>query len=68
MEKRFNHNDEEEKIYKAWEEAGYFSPEECIKKGVTDKEAEPFSMVLPPPNVTGIFIWGTLPCLLSKIL
>ncbi|HMB17321.1 MAG TPA: valine--tRNA ligase [Candidatus Paceibacterota bacterium] len=53
MEKRFNHNDEEEKIYKAWEEAGYFSPEECIKKGVTDKEAEPFSMVLPPPNVTG---------------
>ncbi len=53
MEKRFNHNEEEEKIYKAWEEAGYFSPEGCIKADVTDKEAEPFSMVLPPPNVTG---------------
>lgn len=36
----------EDKIYKKWEEEGYF-----IAKVNKDKEA--FSMVMPPPNVTG---------------
>ena len=52
MDKRFNYQEEEQGIYKAWEEAGYFSPEGCIKAGITNENAEPFSMVLPPPNVT----------------
>ncbi len=43
----------EDGIYKKWEESGYFNPDVCIEKGVTDKDAEPFSIVLPPPNVTG---------------
>lgn len=36
----------EQKLYSAWEEAGYFRPDE-------DPEKQPFSIVLPPPNVTG---------------
>ncbi len=36
----------EEKIYSMWEEGGYFRPSE--KEG-----AKPFTIVMPPPNVTG---------------
>ncbi|MCM2339464.1 MAG: valine--tRNA ligase [Burkholderiales bacterium] len=43
----------EEKIYKLWEESGFFNPDICIEKGITKPDAEPFSIVLPPPNVTG---------------
>lgn len=43
----------EDKIYKLWEESGFFNPDTCVKKGVTEVNAEAFSIVLPPPNVTG---------------
>src|SRR3990167_6736997 len=46
MDKRFAHEDAERGIYDKWESAGYFSPS-------ADGNGEPFSMVLPPPNVTG---------------
>ncbi|MDO8575315.1 MAG: class I tRNA ligase family protein, partial [bacterium] len=48
----------EEKIYSEWEKSGYFNPDVCIEKGVTEKDAPHFSMVLPPPNVTGILHIG----------
>src|ERR1700733_15329692 len=48
----------EVKIYKEWEDSGYFNPDVCIEKGVTSKDAEPFSIVLPPPNVTGTLHLG----------
>ena len=51
--KPYNPNETEDRIYKLWEESGFFNPDTCIKKGVTDKNAPPFSIVLPPPNVTG---------------
>ena len=43
----------EDDIYRRWEESGFFNPDVCIEKGVTEADAEPFSIVLPPPNVTG---------------
>ena len=36
----------EKKIYQMWMDGGYF-------KGVIDPEKKPFSIVMPPPNVTG---------------
>lgn len=48
----------EEKIYKAWLDSGVFDPDICIQKGITNNTAETFSMVLPPPNVTGILHMG----------
>jgi len=39
----------EERIYAAWEKAGSFAP---------PGDGEPFSIVLPPPNVTGILHMG----------
>ena len=36
----------EDRIYKMWEQGGYFKPQ-----GKPD--AKPFTIVMPPPNVTG---------------
>ena len=36
----------ENRIYKMWENNGYFRP-------LKDKAAKPFTIVMPPPNVTG---------------
>ncbi len=38
----------EDKIYKLWEDSGFFNPDNLPKR-----HKKPFSMVLPPPNVTG---------------
>lgn len=48
----------ESRIYGAWEKSGLFNPDVCIKKGITAADAEPYSVVLPPPNVTGILHLG----------
>ncbi|NFI03591.1 valine--tRNA ligase [Clostridium botulinum] len=36
----------EDRIYKTWEEKGYFTP-------VVDKNKKPFTIIMPPPNITG---------------
>ena len=36
----------EDRIYKMWEEGGYFKPQGKV-------DAKPFTIVMPPPNVTG---------------
>jgi len=46
MDKAYDHKHVEEKLYKLWEEAGYFKPD-------VNPTGKPFSIVLPPPNVTG---------------
>ncbi len=43
----------ESRIYTEWEKSGLFNPDECVKQGVTKADAPPYSIVLPPPNVTG---------------
>jgi len=52
----YNPKETEEKIYKEWEDSGYFNPDnlltEKIKKDSSGKE-KTFSIILPPPNVTG---------------
>ncbi len=58
MEPRYDVNEVESRIYKMWEDAGWFDPDTCIEKGVTAPDAEPFSIVLPPPNVTGTLHMG----------
>lgn len=51
LEKNYNPKDFEEKIYKDWEESGDFKPDMR-----SDKDA--FSIVIPPPNVTGVLHLG----------
>lgn len=56
--KPYDPKETEDRIYKLWEDSGFFNPDVCIEKGITDKDAETFSMVLPPPNVTGTLHLG----------
>lgn len=51
--KPYNPTETEDRIYKLWEESGFFNPDICIEKGVAQDNTKPFSIVLPPPNVTG---------------
>jgi valyl-tRNA synthetase len=57
--KPYSAPDTESRIYAAWEKSGLFNPDECIRAGVTKADAEVFSMVLPPPNVTGTLHMGS---------
>jgi valyl-tRNA synthetase len=43
---RYNPKDVEARIYKWWQDGGYFKAEDTSTK-------PPFSIILPPPNVTG---------------
>lgn len=46
MEKAYDHSKVEEKIYKQWEESGYFNPDNLPD---TEKR-EAFTIIMPPPN------------------
>ena len=46
MEKTYNPHDFEDRLYKDWEEHGYF-------KAVRDDNKVPFTIMMPPPNITG---------------
>jgi valyl-tRNA synthetase len=49
--------DTEERIYKKWEESGYFNPDNLSDLWVTDTKSKPrteaFTIVMPPPNANG---------------
>ena len=49
MDKTYQPNEIEERIYAHWEEAGYFAP--C-------GDGEPYCIMIPPPNVTGTLHMG----------
>ncbi|MBS1790909.1 MAG: valine--tRNA ligase [Acidobacteria bacterium] len=51
--KTYEPKDVEDRWYPFWEQGGYFSPEHN-----TDPKAKMFSMVIPPPNVTGYLHMG----------
>lgn len=46
MDTKYNPNGFEKEIYKKWEDGGYF-------KADVNKDKKPFTIVMPPPNVTG---------------
>lgn len=54
----YNPADHEGDCYERWEQSGYFNPDRCVRDGITAPDAAPFSMVLPPPNVTGTLHMG----------
>lgn len=50
MEKHFDPNSIEKKWYQTWENKGYFKPQ--------NPDAAPYSIMIPPPNVTGSLHMG----------
>ena len=51
LDKNYNPKNFEENIYKDWEESGDFKPD-------MRQNSEAFSIVIPPPNVTGVLHMG----------
>src|ERR1035437_1432271 len=58
--KPYNPVETEERIYELWEKSGFFNPDNLpADKPNSGKNGEPFSIVLPPPNVTGVLHMGS---------
>ncbi len=52
LEKTFNAAEAEDRLYQAWEQSG------CFKAGANASRSESFSIMIPPPNVTGVLHMG----------
>jgi valyl-tRNA synthetase len=46
MSRTYDPQATEERLYQFWEDKGYFTPE-------IDSDRQPFTIVIPPPNITG---------------
>lgn len=44
--KNYDPKEFEERLYKWWEESGFFTPE-------VDENKKPYTVIMPPPNITG---------------
>src|SRR3989344_5487077 len=51
--KPYNPKETEGRIYKLWEESGYFTPD-----NLPERNGQTFTIALPPPNVTGTLHMG----------
>ena len=68
LEKAYNPADFEDRIYSQWKEGGYFKPKSdadspvhgcsCGCGKASGEGSEPFTVVIPPPNVTGVLHMG----------
>ena len=68
LDKPYNPKEHEDKVYKLWEESGFFNPDHL--QATSDKrQATSFCMVMAPPNVTGsLHIGHALEYTLSDVL
>ena len=51
LSKTYNPKDFEDRLYKYWNESGYF-------KAHIDKDKTPYTIMMPPPNITGSLHMG----------
>ena len=61
LEKAYNPKDFEDRIYGEWVEKGYFKPasdSDSPVHGQTKKQNIKYTVVIPPPNVTGVLHMG----------
>lgn len=62
LEKTYSPKDFEDRLYKYWEDAGYFH-------APIDPNKKPYTIVMPPPNITGQLHMGhAMDCTLQDIL
>ena len=50
LEKNYNPSEIEDRLYQKWLDKKYFHAE-------VDRSKKPFTIVMPPPNITGSCIW-----------
>ncbi|HVT01557.1 MAG TPA: valine--tRNA ligase [Patescibacteria group bacterium] len=61
MDKAYDHTLVEDKIYKTWEENGYFKPE-------INPDGAPYSIILPPPNANAPLHFGHAMYVIEDVL
>ena len=52
LEKNYNPSEIEDRLYQKWLDKKYFHAE-------VDRSKKPFTIVMPPPNITGTTSYGT---------
>ena len=45
-------------VQQLWNESGFANPDILVKEGVADENAQTFTIIQPPPNVTGVLHMG----------
>ena len=58
LSKTYNPKEHEERIYRWWEEQGYFRPEKQVELGLASEDGPRWCITMPPPNVTGALHLG----------
>ena len=60
LKKPYDPKATEERIYKLWEESGFFNPDNLppFSSGQAGERKEVFTIMMPPPNVTGVLHMG----------
>ncbi len=53
IEGPYNPKETEEKIYKTWEESGFFNPDNLNVRDSTSHIEKTFTIIMPPPNANG---------------
>ena len=53
LPRAYNPKEVEDKIYKLWEESGFFTPEKTRKSGLAGFFQKKFVTTIAPPNITG---------------
>ena len=53
LPKTYDFKETEEKLYRDWNDAGYFQPWNDPKKAGFDPSVPPYVISIPPANVTG---------------
>ena len=56
--KPYDPTEVEPRVQKQERDSGFYNPDNCIKEGVTKADAPTYSIILPPPNVTGTLHMG----------
>jgi len=58
MDKTYNPDTTERRLYEWWESKGYFKPETLLATGLARADGPAWCITMPPPNVTGALHLG----------
>ena len=58
LSKTYDPREHEERLYRWWEEQGYFRPETQVQLGRASEDGPSWCITMPPPNVTGVLHLG----------